>query len=193
MTAYPDFSHLSEPETPDQVQVQEPPLFTPAGIGRRGLGYIIDQILSYFLGVVIAALLVLVAGNGGAVYIAESASSWQRMMFQYAGLNPTLAWTTTGIIFFTPFVYRFLFELILGRTPGKMITKTRIIGGDGQKSDWVGILQRNLWYLVGGAMVTTASAIVGVICIIVAAVTIKTSPTSQSLFDKYARTYVIMK
>ncbi|MEL6256277.1 MAG: RDD family protein [Bacteroidota bacterium] len=53
-------------------------------------------------------------------------------------------YTIMGIFFFSAFLYYALFEIIFDKTPGKFLTKTKVVNLEGGKADTTAILLRSL-------------------------------------------------
>ena len=108
-----------------------------------------------------ADLMVLDTASGGTRfvnYLIDSIGIW---LFQTYGLGylienfflnnfiddfnvNTYTYAVTGIFFLSAFLYYALFEIIFEKTPGKFLTKTRVVNLQGGKAEMGDILLRSL-------------------------------------------------
>ncbi len=151
-------------ELPEQIDLE----FQVANVGSRTLAILAD--LS-FCGIVLLAVYVLttVVSDGMSDWITRTGSSALTILLLL-------------LIFFTQWVYFFLFEWRWnGQTPGKRLLHLRVIKMDGAPVSWVDVLLRNL------ARPIDAFGPMGLLGLLLIFVT----PRAQRLGDMMARTLVI--
>lgn len=102
----------------------------PARWTKRLANLLIDTVFFY--------VMMMTIGVGLALIIPESLDSFNET-------NP-LVDRLVGWLLFT--AYYVAFEAWLGKTPGKMITKTKVVGQDGQKPTFSNLLSRNFARLI---------------------------------------------
>jgi uncharacterized RDD family membrane protein YckC len=114
-------SHESEIRATDGQASNELPY---AGNGKRFLNFVLDMLVMFVV-IVISSLGLMIAGLGDAVNSIEHI--------------PNFAF---GVII--SLIFYFPFEALTGRTPGKMITGTRVVQENGSRATMAQILGRSL-------------------------------------------------
>jgi uncharacterized RDD family membrane protein YckC len=151
-------------ELPEQIDLE----LQVANVGSRTLAILAD------LGFCGAVLLVVYALS---TVVSDGMSDWMTRFGNWA-----LTILLILLIFFTQWVYFFLFEWRWnGQTPGKRLLHLRVIKVDGAPVSWVDVLLRNL------ARPIDAFGPMGLIGLLLIFVT----PRAQRLGDVMARTLVI--
>lgn len=134
-------------ETPENVQIR----YQAAGLGARFIAWLVDQVLVFFISVLLViALLVLFAASG---VMTESAEQLQRRLEGAQGdprageeIAKYIMGGTTIILGFTSILYYGLSELFLhGQTPGKRWLGLRVVKANGFALDAGSIFVRNLF------------------------------------------------
>ena len=155
-------------ETPEQTSIE----FPLAGIGSRFLALLIDSLIQVGVAIVLGFLLgALSLGIGGVAGFGQSSTA--------------TVWGVAIIIFgfFLLFYgYFILFEAIWnGQTPGKRLTRIRVIRDSGQPITAIDAVGRNLLRLVDQLPIAYG---IGVLCAWI-------SPQSKRLGDYVAGTVVV--
>ena len=109
---------LDEPEL-------KPTVYTDASAGKRFANYIIDLIGFFAFAFIVGIILGLLG---------------------LTGLIKDINETVFGILLI--FIYYNLFEMMFAQTPGKFITRTKVITEDGQRPDASVILRRSACRLI---------------------------------------------
>lgn len=99
-----------------------------ASSNRRFLNYFLDMIFS----IIFAFLFALITG-----YILAFLGLYKEEMFNDEDVNKLF-------LYFSSFIYYLIFESILGKTPAKYLTKTKVVTELGNKPDFLMILKRSL-------------------------------------------------
>lgn len=141
---------------PGQYGQPSPYGATPGGLGRRFFARVIDGII---VGIVSSLL----------AFVADSLSS---------------IWVTGLFTGFLMFVYFVAFEVSQGWTPGKKILGLAVHGPASPKPTASQSAIRNSWTLL--PIIPFIGGLLGVVAIIIIAVTISGSPTKQGKHDELA-------
>ena len=153
-------------ELPEQIDLE----LQVANVGSRTLAILADL---GFCGVVLLTVYLLSS------LVADSVSDW---LTRFG--SSVLTILLIGLIFFTQWLYFFLFEWRWnGQTPGKRLLHLRVIKVDGAPVSWLDVLLRNL------ARPIDAFGPMGLLGLLLIFVT----PRAQRLGDLMARTLVIQE
>lgn len=134
-------------ETPENVQIR----YQAAGLGARYIAWLVDQVLVFFVSVLLVIGLILLLAAIGV--LTDSAADLQRRLENAQG-NPRageeiakyLMGGATIILGFTSILYYGLCELCLrGQTPGKRWLGLRVVKANGFALDAGSVFVRNLF------------------------------------------------
>lgn len=127
-------------ETPENVSVN----FSPAGLGTRYVAWFVDQIFVWML--TIALLFVLICAGASFQGVAELFQDMEDGKSDAAMIFVGLVMLVWGL---GSFIYFGLCELFMrGQTPGKRMSKIRVVKSDGFSLDAQSILIRNVFRVV---------------------------------------------
>ena len=125
-------------ETPENVEVR----YDVAGLGTRFVAWFVDQIIVWFVTILLFVALILVGASFDSVlgeYAPSDDSDENRIVWYMAGIM-ALVWG------FGSFLYFGGCELFWrGQTPGKRLSNIRVVKADGFQLDAAGVVLRNLF------------------------------------------------
>lgn len=127
-------------ETPENVSVN----FSPAGLGTRFIAWFVDQIFIWLFTIVLLIGLIIIGASfaGLEQYFDDIDPDNNDSVMIFVGII-TLVWGLGS------FVYFGAFELLMrGQTPGKRMSKIRVVKSDGFSLDASGIVVRNIFRVV---------------------------------------------
>ena len=127
-------------ETPENVSVN----FSPAGLGTRFIAWFVDQIFIWLFTILLMILLVVIGTSflGIEKYFGEFDEDSNDSIMIFVGIL-SLVWGLGSFIYFGAF------ELLMrGQTPGKRMSKIRVVKSDGFSLDASGIFIRNIFRVV---------------------------------------------
>lgn len=131
-------------ETPENVHVR----YTPAGLGTRFLAWFVDQI---FVSLTIFCTIILLACAGVSFTVVDDflQESFDPDTMPPEKLGLYIIGFIAVLVGLGSFVYFTLCELFLqGQTPGKKMTKIRVVKADGFALDAGSVLVRNIFRIV---------------------------------------------
>lgn len=127
-------------ETPENVSVN----FSTAGLGTRFVAWFVDQIFIWLFTFLLMILLVVIGASflGIERYLGEFDPDSNDSVMIFIGII-SLVWGLGSFIYFGTF------ELLMkGQTPGKRMSKIRVVKADGFSLDAPGIFVRNVFRIV---------------------------------------------
>jgi uncharacterized RDD family membrane protein YckC len=138
-------------ETPENVQIS----YQAAGLGHRFIAWLIDQIIVFFIGVVLFFVILFVGAIAGGIVedilndmgdkLQESQTdpqAQQQLILYFAGIG-LLIWSFSSLVYYTAA------ELFLrGQTTGKRHIGLRVVKANGFALDPISIFIRNVFRLI---------------------------------------------